>query len=341
MKIIPINNYKQPYQSTSFKSAPQLSAILSSSPTKTSVAPLSQAIFKQYLDALKLPKINFTFEELKKLFAIENNEEFLEAGFNYLLKKLNISDKIAPQLTYADVNSDWSFGYDRCSNEVLVNTLYDLPSKEQILVLLRHELQHFIQNIDLYRQEKIKKSHLNHLVEIYFKEYEHQLQETLKKSPEEWNDDKKRTKKLSTYKRYLDEGNLVAFNKKLLSEKEKIRKSLKNFQRDIIKTLGTTSTGTRKAKNNERIHQAYVNYGTNKEMNWGKYLTNPSEYDATLAEYLLESELNGTCFIKFLKDKYNKFLSSKSPDNVEIQTELAEILAENPNTDFVLPNCFE
>ena len=127
MKIIPTNNYKQPRQYTSFKSAPQLSAILSSSPTKTSVAPLSQAIFKQYLDALKLPKINFTLEEIKKLFAIENNEDFLEASFNFLLKKLNIPDKIAPQLTYADVNSDWSFGYDICSNEVLVNTLYDLP----------------------------------------------------------------------------------------------------------------------------------------------------------------------------------------------------------------------
>ena len=338
MKINPTNNHSPQIYNTSFKGTPQLSVILSNTSVKNSIPTLSQTVLSQYFDALKLPRINLNSNELKKLFSIEDPGSFLEASLDFLLKKLNISNKIAPTLIYADVNSNFLFGYDRCSNKIIVNTLYEFPSKKEMLVLLRHELQHFLQNIDLYQQEKIKKKHLHNITDIYFKEYTHQLQETLKKSPEKWDVNKKHAKKLHTYKKYLDERNYSAFNKKLNSEKEKIKKALKKFQKDIIKSLGITKAGVPKAKQNERIYQAYIDYKPNKEMSWGEYLTNQSEYDATLAEYFLDSELNNTCFFKFLKEKYQNFINSKDPENIKIQSEMAEILSKNPNINFVLPN---
>lgn len=335
MKITPANysNYN-----SSFKNKASLKAVLSSTATKGKVSPLAQVVTKQYLDYLKLPQIQFSFAELEKLFSINDNIEFIKSSYKSLIKKMNIPSELAPKLVFEEVDLPYAFGYESSKNNIVVNTMYELSDKKDFLALLRHELQHFLQSINLLRHENLGKKYFDNICRLNAIDTSNFIQVKLLENPSDWDVDYKTFKELYQMKKYLENNDIESYKKEVNKENKLNKKYLKSFQRKIIKNLGVIKSDSAETKNLEKIFDSLKNYTINDS--WGDYLTKRAEYEAHLAEYAMEAEVDRACFVQLLKEKYQSFITSKNPQDIRIRMEVEEKLRENPKTDFVLPNCF-
>ena len=297
-----------------------------------------QKSVKSYLEAKSLPQVNFEPTELKCLFQIKDSEDFIQTAFNSFIKKLNIPAKIAPKLIYQNCDASFIFGYDKTINNILINTSYEIPKYKDILVLFRHEFQHFLQNINLLRHEELGKKHLQNIYNLYISDYNEKLLETLKMHPSSWQVDFKSFKNLYLMKNYLNNNDKQSFDTEFNKIKKTVKKDLKSFRKKVINCLGTINSNDKRTENLTKICEGTRKTDYSEKQNWAEYLTNPAEYEATLAEYLFQANLENQCFINFLNNITEEFLNSEHPEDIKIKTQLTELLSQKPNTDFAIPN---
>lgn len=105
--------------------------------------------FKQYM-LMKKMDLKITEEEFMTLFSYEGEEYILKA-FELLTKKMNIQQELMPQIIY-NYATGVPMSYEYYMNCIVVNPAVKF-SKANLLELLRHELQHFSQNMQMLRHE--------------------------------------------------------------------------------------------------------------------------------------------------------------------------------------------
>ena len=327
-----------PQYNTTFKQAPQLKEVLLRTSETSKVPLLQKSIYRQYLDSKNLPRLAFDKQELDKLFAIERSRDFAKACFKGMVEKLNLPKKIAPKLVFEPVDADFIFGYERTSNSIIINTNDDVPPKNEIFALIRHEFQHYLQNIDLLRSEEYGEEHINNLVNVHISEFKENTLSLLKDDPKNWEVGYEEFKHLYQIKRDLENGSSEHFEKDIKEEGKAVRKSLKNLQKEVIKSLGVIKASSPQSGYLKKLYKGFQEYDekTN-EMDWDDYLTNYSEYEAVLAETATEAELENKCLVNFLKERCDEFLNSEYEIDAKIKEGLAKKLLENPKVDFIIP----
>lgn len=115
--------------------------------------------FRQYLLYMKM-NLNISKEEFKKLFALEG-EEFKSNAYILLVGKMKIPKELTPGFIYSSEKNNSMF-YNYMTNTIAVNPNAAMD-KKTFLILLRHELQHCSQNINMFRHETKGKE----LIEVF------------------------------------------------------------------------------------------------------------------------------------------------------------------------------
>ena len=97
-------------------------------------------------------------DEFKTLFSYDG-EEYKVKAFELLTKKMNVSKELMPNFIYGDIKNV-PMCYDYASNYIAVNPNFK-GSKQEFLALLRHELQHYEQNLAMFRHETLSDEYIN------------------------------------------------------------------------------------------------------------------------------------------------------------------------------------
>ena len=116
-------------------------------------------------------KVAMDAQSVKKLFEVDdtNQTDFMNASYDFFCKNLNIPEQIKPVMVKAGLPEEYPLGYDIFTNSIVQNAKYTgmKLSKEDIFTMLRHEFQHFLQNMEIYRHETLGKDWLKTVQEMY------------------------------------------------------------------------------------------------------------------------------------------------------------------------------
>ena len=116
-------------------------------------------------------KVVMDAQSVRKLFEVNdtNQTDFLKASCDFFCENFNIPEQIRPVMGRANLPDEYAFAYDVFTNSIIQNAKYagGKLSKEDIFSMVRHEFQHFLQNMEIFRHENLGKKWLETIQEIY------------------------------------------------------------------------------------------------------------------------------------------------------------------------------
>lgn len=281
---------------------------------------LDVAAFKKYVSAIPY-RTGITLDDVKNL-KVFNGDKFITNSFKFLCNKLGFSENIRPGLSIVDeMYHDGFMSYVPANNIVMVNrTKLKNLSKDHIFALIRHEIQHYIQNILALRHETIGKQAIDIMAENNLKTSiaiaenlfnslsDQGIKEIYGEMPDVYNF-VMHTKKL------YESGNRTAFIDSMKINSEIYKENLLIWQRKLIDELGQIpkdSALTPKIKQNFEELQNTGYYEANGQINPERYSRSKIEQEAENAQFAAEIEFNPfECGIKQIKDATIQAYSEK------------------------------
>ncbi|MBR5303992.1 MAG: hypothetical protein IKU37_04100 [Candidatus Gastranaerophilales bacterium] len=235
-------------------------------------------------------KAKMDTKELKQLFSINeeaNSIYFLNECYQYFKKQLNIPEEIAPTFSSIAQNTPFLYAYDFITNTVVKNMAFynaDL-SKNDVFVYLRHEFQHYLQNMEIYRHETLGKEWLEHNITTFVQKDKEDLKDFLTTKPvEEWGSDINTLRFYYTLRECLRNNDEDLFNKLYQPYENGIRQSLTAFRERIIKAKGMIPKNhklTERIKNYMEGFKATMQYcESSGAIKMNEYKTNFNEGEA-------------------------------------------------------------
>lgn len=300
--------------------------------------------FKAYMLAKKVDT-KVSPEEIKKLFSYEG-EEFKLKSFGLLTEKLNIPKQLTPQFIYSNMGINSPMAYDMASNIILVNPNMQFASKSQFLSLLRHEFQHFLQNMNVYRHETKGKE----AVKLYAKlgadtECRNIHQRAMDLTLEEIKELGFNEEGIDVYRNLqflLDNERYKEYEQVLNSIHKSIEEHnigiFENFRKTIIDAMGELKADSKEGKRAEKFFkETFSGQGYNEAdggIDYGKYFSDVREVEAMAAGDMIAlkttPELKDKgCYIKMLKENAKKFEAQSNETTNKINQDIERTAKEN------------
>lgn len=282
---------------------------------KPEVSKMDIVFFRRYLLGKKLD-LKIEPKELEKLFSLEG-KEFEEGAFEFLLKKMNIPSNIRPRLIESPQTNGCPMTYDFMLNQIVVNPNMKTPVKEVHLSLLRHELQHFMQNMQILRSEGVGTDAVKHYSEVMSKLARQNNDELAKNCTieqlaqmgfdEEGLNLHRQLKELlknGTPEQYEEYMNQLEFG--LQQYYEPLYEGLRN---DVVSSMGAIKTGStewkRAVKFLDETKKGNYYFQPDGQIDYAKYMTDCRENEAIVSQEILGLKLfpkeGGSCYIKECK----------------------------------------
>lgn len=309
---------------------------------------LDVAMFRQYLFSKQF-NFNTTKEELVKLFSY-NDEEFFDEAYNFLYKKLGYPESLKPKVAYYPLGGNINMAYGFDDNTILRNS--DMPNlaKETTFIKIRHELQHFAQNIEMLRHPEIGPNIIEHYTRLstgkIITDIDYRVRNfTLEQLKEMGLNDE--TLELYKYLQNLIKNKYSKYEDAL----DDLYESTENFIKErntklrdtVVKELGFLEDGSKQAKRATKYYNEFMksNYWQGKNnIHIGKYICDLREEEAAVAELVAQNKLKEImgekiCYIKGYKDRlsdFSKMVKQDSKMQSEVQ-ESSDELTKNFNND--------
>ncbi|MBR1776630.1 hypothetical protein IJ750_06120 [bacterium] len=249
---------------------------------------------RQYF-MLKTLDMKFTQEELKNLFKFDG-DDFLVQCYYFWTNKLGLPDDVLPGLMYGEDNEKVVMAYDFVRNVITKNTKYkkNMP-KERIFTILRHELQHCLQNMDIYRTEDVgedavkayaKYAAIDHRTMLACIAQQHSV-----KQIRNILDDEQLINICLTLKKLKQQGDSYEYEKGLLIVQDGLEKKFKllydGFRKNVIKNMGVLPKESAKGKRARKFFEAIISQNNywkqDGSANLFKYQNDIREVEANLA----------------------------------------------------------
>ena len=338
MKIYGINNIN-----TTFGNKTKLVTAIQNSAEKYSTAPrkvtaMDKYLFRGYTFSLSfLPKFNQ--KDINRLFKLEG-DEFIFESYEFLIRHLRIPQSLRPPIEITDLGDEIEMAYSYTKNKVEVNSDRKNNSKIYIFGSLRHEIQHFLQNINIFRHEELGNTAVETYSQMSANSIAEGLNEIIDNSELEKliklaNTDEPRYQVCLALK-YLKERNQMEEYQDILNRikdicKKESVKELTKFRKRVIQEMGYLDKNSRDAKRAEKIFDEFKNniyYKEDGTIHNGKYQYSVSETEALIAGEMTEAEIKGgleSCFIR--NNRLESYKTSKKVsdlDNKEILAQMSE-----------------
>ena len=263
---------------------------VTASNTVRKLTPLDKFNFRSYLH-MKTLDFKTTPEELSALFKFEG-DEFFEKAYDFLIKKLGIPEKLRPSVINQSAHESVGMSYDWLNNCIAKNPNGFMKEKAQIFGGLRHELQHFLQNMNVLRTEKLGDEAIDFYAKTVAKqrcagaEYEvkNLTIEQLKANYDE------QTIEYYRYLKDLLKNNPEAYEAEFVNLNNIIENAqlayFQNFRNLVIQEMGLIKEGTQPARRSEKMFKTLTNdyWNPDGSVHAGRYIYDITENDAMLAQ---------------------------------------------------------
>lgn len=247
-------------------------------------------------------------DNLKKLDGVD----FILESYDFLTKKLGLSEEIRPYLNIIEnINAELKMAYMPVNNIILCSKNKVISaSKENIFAMLRHELQHYIQNISALRHETYGEKAIEKLVEKYKKQEKMTIINLFKMQSEEQTIEnlKDHPEALAEYKMYksiYESGDEEKFDKLFDANAQRYREEMQRIQEKIKKELGVIPASNPLSKTIKANFENLINPKYMKKdgsVNYAKYFKSPIEIEAMNAQNAAVISLApNECGIKIMK----------------------------------------
>lgn len=257
-------------------------------------------------------RLGITIEDLKEVFKLDG-DEFINASFNFLAKKLCIPEELLPQIiTKEEETPNKPFVYIPSQNIILKSKDLGTDSRHKIFGYLRHELQHLIQNLFILRHETLGIEAIETYVEKSYDLVKDAFQihlnsgisvdEFIKKYvDEEWVAEV--FKKLKTNQEKNGDANI---DQELSFLREEFGKDMEEYRDLVIKKMGIIKADSFDAKKSELFFNEFKDvgyYDSEGNIDAGKYIRSIVENDALMAGLVSDAESRGkVCLFKKMKE---------------------------------------
>ena len=333
MKIQKLNTQNQKIQ---FKANPyvkQMTMPITDTKVCKNLTQIDKNTFVSYVFAKQF-SFSTTEKEIQELFKLQG-ENFLEKAYKFLANKLNIDEKILPTIQKNIPEDPNPFSYISKNNTILIAPNIEEYPNIQIFACLRHELQHFQQNVLMLRDDEIGEK----LPTIYAKKLVNDLQDNTialleKSSFEELSKKVSLTpeqaefyKTCDTFIKNDDVDGFIEFFEPLynvyINEWNKIR--------DIALEKYGPLTPKEKIKA-QSYFKDFFNikyYNEDDTVNLAKHMTTAIELEANVAsDYAIHQMFSKDCYFKTLKNQTLDLISSENEDTKKL---LDDIIKETRN----------
>ena len=250
-----------------------------------------------------------------------DGNDFLLHSHDYLLKKLNIPEEIAPPFMVTDLNNKQALMmYVPSMNVIMVNsTECEKQDKTALFKMLRHEFQHYIQNVNILRYETFgddaieiyKNKYMDVQRNAFESLYANNMIDKLMSSPDVPMNEKAL---LQYFKVLKDSNNNEGINALFENISKDYVKQLVDFKNKVRKNLGVIPADSPETKKIEVFFNEFKDLGyfnPNGELDYNKYLNSIIEQDAILAQERAGFEFSQQgCFIRYAIDTFENALKS-------------------------------
>lgn len=338
IKVLPKTNVVSKIQQTA-KSLPAITEI----PKKVSGQDL--LIFRQYIFSKGLA-LSTTQQEIQNLFKLEG-EEFFNASFEFLFQKLGVPEVLKPQVVEMPMNKEFGMAYDFSQNLLIKNTNAPKATKLETYSMIRHELQHMIQNFEIFRHKEIGEKAIDFHAEIIsnaqMQNVDYNARNLSMEQLQEMGFPKEALAFYAMLKTPLESNNEEEYLKLLEESKTELMENNKtnyiNFRNLIVSEMGYLKEGTRAERRAEKFYNNMINniYGANDDVHAGKYSYDVRENEAFIAQDVAmrdaEHHLSGRndCYIANIKEQTEKILENLK-ENEKVSNELIETTKELQKT---------
>ena len=258
-------------------------------------------------------RTNITQEEINKLFKLEG-EDFFKSAYDFLIEKLGIPSGVKPEIVIHTQEIPVEMAYMPYNNAILRKPKFQTDSKSFIFGIIRHEIQHLKQNLDILRHEELGKK----AVEAYSDETARRLVLTLEELVNKYSleDFVKTGANPAQISEFFALKSLVMLNRMeeyhdALSEigeviKNNTKAELERVRQVATAELGAIKPGTREAARAEKYYDEFININYWKEDNsidLGKYVFSYSEIEAMTSQSVAMSEFDGKkeCYMSVIR----------------------------------------
>ena len=257
-------------------------------------------------------RMKTTQEEIKNIFQL-NGEDFVSSAYKFIANKMGIPEAVCPTLiNVPDENLQAPLKFLPNQNIIVrFSNANNLPKVKQF-AHLRHELQHAMQNFYIFRHETIGKEAVEVFANNKVKELKNALRLLLESnvSVEDFirqaGKDEFAIFCYTHLKEKQDRDGSVDIDAEFEGVSEAFKPIFENHRDTIIKAMGEIKEGTPAARKAEAFFAENINlnyYDAEGNIDFGQYITSTIETDASIAEQVVEFDLEGGgCFFKKLKD---------------------------------------
>lgn len=294
--------------------------------------------FRQYIFSKGL-ELKTTQEEIQQLFKLEG-EEFFNSAFEFLFKKLGIPECLKPQILEIPMAESIGMAYNYAQNLLIRNSNAPKATKVETYSYIRHELQHMVQNFEMFRHKTLAEKLIpfyaetltNTQIPIVDNNARNVSLEELKKFgvPQEWLVFYKKLKDLlkdnneKEYKKTLESYRTELFNANI--------EEYKNFRNIVIKEMGELKEGSRAERRAEKFYNNMVNSNidiTSGNIHAGEYNYDIRENEAIIAGEVAYNDASchlgkkETCYISRIKLKSQEAVENMQKDE-KVSKEMME-----------------
>lgn len=300
-------------------------------------------LFRQYLFSKKF-ELKMDHDELKKIFELDG-DEFFNASFDLIYKKLGLPQTLKPKVVNIPLNESYAMAYDCSQNFLIKNINRPELSKIQIYSFIRHELQHMLQNIEIYRHrelgEKIIKFYAEAVAKAQVELIDNQAHNLSMEELQQAGLPKELLDFYVILKECISNNNEEEYLKQLNDFKTVfLNKSIENnkkFRESIIKEMGFLPKGSKAESRAEKYYDNMINsYAKDLlgRVNIGKYLNDVREKEAIIAQEVAIFDVlkqladENYCYINCARkneEVFEEFLQKNEEEALEYNSARAEI----------------
>ena len=300
-------------------------------------------LFRQYLFSKKF-ELKMDQDELKKIFELDG-DEFFNASFDLIYKKLGLPQNLKPTIINMPLHESYAMAYDCSQNFLIKNINMPKLSKIQIYSFIRHELQHMLQNIEIYRHEelgeKIIKFYAEAVAKAQVELIDNQAHNLSMEELQQAGLPKELLDFYAVLKKCISNKNEEEYLKHLNDYRTSVfATSIDNnqkFREIIIKKMGFLPKGSKAESRAEKFYENMINpYTENilESLNIGKYLNDVREKEAITAQEVAIFDVlkqladENYCYINCARkneEVFEEFLQKNEEEAVEYNSALAEI----------------
>lgn len=300
----------------------RLTQVIPDTKASKGLTQLDKNCFQGYVASMRF-KLGTTAEEIKSLCSLKE-EDFIYGAYDFLTKKMGIPDEIRPVLTLQEQNPIGPMRYAHNYNMIMINPDLSNLTQAEKFGMLRHELQHFRQNMDIFRHEtlgeKVVDIHVDALVNSQKATVKHlltnmSLDEIVQNG---FIANENGYNIFLRCQKHLENNDMVAFDKEFESMTSAFRQDVMAFRQKVVDSMGPIKTGTKEAQKAEKYFEDFQNinyFEADGGVDYAKYFASGIEQEAIIAGERAGFELSGEgCFVKYQKDKFKNAIESQDAE---------------------------